>query len=68
MENKIELEKALINFPGAVLIASHDRYLLSKVTNKVFVFEDKKIIRYEYNIEEKMSGSKEIWNIGIYVH
>lgn len=47
LENKIELENALVNFPGAVVIASHDKYLLSKVTNKVFLFEDKTITRYE---------------------
>lgn len=47
LECKIELEKALVNFKGTIIIASHDRYLLSKVTNKVFIFENNKIQRLE---------------------
>lgn len=54
LANKIELENALINFPGAIVIASHDKYLLSKVTNKVFIFEDEKIIRREDSYAEYM--------------
>ena len=33
------LEQYLEEFPGAVIIVSHDRYLLDKIVDKVFVFE-----------------------------
>ncbi len=52
LANKIELENALDKFPGAILIASHDKYLLSKVTNKIFVFENQTIKRYEDSYKE----------------
>lgn len=54
LANKIELENALVNFPGAVIIASHDKYLLSKVANKVFVFKNEEIKRYEDSYSEYM--------------
>jgi macrolide transport system ATP-binding/permease protein len=52
LPNKIQLEKALIDFPGAIVIASHDRFLLSKVTNKVFIFKDNTILRSEDSYSE----------------
>ncbi len=52
LANKIELEKALCQFPGAILLASHDKYLLSKVTNKVFVFQNGTIRRVEDGYQE----------------
>lgn len=52
LESKIVLEKALMNFKGTIVIASHDRYLLSKVTNKVFIFKNKQIVRSEYSYKE----------------
>ncbi len=33
------LEDYIDDFPGAVVIVSHDRYLLDKTVDKVFVFE-----------------------------
>ena len=58
MENKIELENALIKFPGTIIIASHDKYLLEKVTNKVFVFENQTIKRYEDSYKEYVERRK----------
>ncbi|MDR7871218.1 MAG: ABC-F family ATP-binding cassette domain-containing protein [Tissierellaceae bacterium] len=44
------LEDYLEDFPGAVIIVSHDRYLLDKVVEKVFVFEgDGSIVQYTGN-------------------
>lgn len=59
LANKIELENALINFPGAVIIASHDKYLLSKVTNKLFVIKDKTIKREEDSYQEYIEKGKD---------
>jgi len=59
LANKIELENALINFPGTVIIASHDKYLLSKVTNKLFVIKDKTIKREEDSYQEYIEKGKD---------
>lgn len=52
LANKIELENALVDFPGAIIIASHDKFLLSKVTNKLFIIKDKTITRIEDGYKE----------------
>ena len=54
LANKIELENALKKFPGSILIASHDKYLLSEVTDKILVFKNGKIERYEGGYKEYM--------------
>ncbi|WP_313756004.1 ABC-F family ATP-binding cassette domain-containing protein [Tissierella sp.] len=46
------LEEYIDEFPGAVIIVSHDRYLLDKVVEKLFVFEGNgKIVGYTGNYE-----------------
>ena len=58
LANKRQLEQALKHFPGAILIASHDKYLLREVTNKVLVFKKNKIIKYEEGYEEYENNFK----------
>lgn len=57
------LEDYLEDFPGAVIIVSHDRYLLDKIVEKVFVFEgDSEIVGYTGNysyFEENKKGKEE---------
>ncbi len=44
------LEDYLDEFPGAVIIVSHDRYLLDKIVEKVFVFEGNgQLVQYTGN-------------------
>lgn len=44
------LEEYIEDFPGAVIIVSHDRFLLDKIVDKVFVFEGNgKIMGYTGN-------------------
>jgi ATP-binding cassette, subfamily F, member 3 len=38
--SKDELESALDNYPGAVIFASHDRFLLDRVATKIFELKD----------------------------
>jgi ATP-binding cassette subfamily F protein uup len=33
------LEDFLINFPGILMLVSHDRYLIDKLTDQLFIFE-----------------------------
>lgn len=39
------LESYLDDFPGAVIVVSHDRYFLDRVANKIFSFEGNGIIK-----------------------
>ncbi|MCF0151224.1 MAG: ABC-F family ATP-binding cassette domain-containing protein, partial [Firmicutes bacterium] len=41
------LEDYLDDFPGAVIIASHDRYFLDRIVNRIFAFESGTIVQYE---------------------
>lgn len=42
------LEEQLINFSGAVIIVSHDRYFVDKIAKKLFIFKDDKHIEESY--------------------
>ena len=33
------MERALVNFPGAILVVSHDRFFLDKVATRLLIFE-----------------------------
>ncbi len=46
------LERLLMEFAGAVLLVTHDRYFLDKVATALLVFEGEgKVVRYEGNYE-----------------
>jgi len=57
IKSKEVLEQALNNYDGTLLIISHDRYFLNKVTNKTFDFSKNNIKtylgNYDYYIEKK---------------
>ena len=42
------LEEQLTNFPGAVIIVSHDRYFVDKIAKKLFIFKADKHIEESY--------------------
>ena len=44
------MERALLYFPGAVIVVSHDRFFIDKVANRMLVFqEDGEIRHFEGN-------------------
>ncbi|CAM3995209.1 ribosomal protection-like ABC-F family protein [Alicyclobacillus pomorum] len=43
IETRERLEEALLAYPGALMVASHDRYLLRKLVNRVIYFEEKTV-------------------------
>lgn len=49
MESIAWLETFLLNYKGAVVVISHDRYFLDKVVTKVIEIENKKAETYEGN-------------------
>ncbi len=47
------LEEALLNFPGCVLVISHDRWFLDRIATHVLAFEgDSQVTWFEGNFEE----------------
>lgn len=52
IKTRATLENALSDYNGTLLIASHDRYLLKKVCNKVILFEDKKLVKIDSSFDE----------------
>ncbi|MBN2057060.1 ABC-F family ATP-binding cassette domain-containing protein, partial [bacterium] len=52
MAGREVLEEALCLFPGAVILVSHDRYLLDKVVNKIWWLTDRGIREYPGNYSE----------------
>ncbi len=54
------LEEFLLNFPGCLMIVSHDRYFLDKLTNHLFVFEGEgKIKDWNGNYKEYRAWKKD---------
>lgn len=54
------LEDYLDDFSGAVIVVSHDRYFLDRVTDKIFAFEGKGIIKqYTGNYSDYIEEIKE---------
>jgi ATP-binding cassette subfamily F protein 3 len=57
LEAKGWLEQFIRDYPGTVLVISHDRYLLDRVVKKIFQLEDGKIDlyvgNYSYYFEER---------------
>ena len=52
------MERALINFPGAVVVASHDRFFIDKVATRLLVFEGEGRVR-------EVSGNWTIWRASL---
>ncbi len=57
IDSKEVLEDSLLNYEGTVLVVSHDRYFLNKITNKIFdmsrdcIFEY--LGNYDYYLDKK---------------
>ncbi|MCM3664269.1 ABC-F type ribosomal protection protein [Mesobacillus subterraneus] len=52
LASRESLEKTLMEFHGSMLIVSHDVYFLEKISNKLLVISDCKIIRKEEGMKE----------------
>jgi len=47
-----QLESTLANYPGTILLVTHDSQLMGKLCNKVLLFENKKMKKVEMSYEE----------------
>ena len=57
LQSKENLEMAIGNYKGTVIIISHDRYFISKVANRIIEIKDSKLLsfsgNYQYFLEKK---------------
>ena len=59
LPSREQLEKTLSTYTGTILLVTHDRYFLEKLTNKLLVFENKSIRKLEMNYNEWMHKNNE---------
>ena len=52
------MERALVHFPGAVVVISHDRFFIDKVANRLLVFQGDGFVA-------EVAGNWTIWQAGI---
>ena len=62
MQSKENLEKAIQNYKGTVLLISHDRYFISKVANKIVEINDYQLNFYHGNYEYYLEKKKKMIN------
>ena len=58
LQSKENLELAIKNYKGSLLIISHDRYFISKVANRIIEIKDSKLISYKGNYEYFLEKNK----------
>ena len=70
MPGKAYLEKLIVEYPGAVVIISHDRYILDSVATHIAEIEDGKITTFIGNYtefivdkEERLARQEELYQI-----
>ena len=54
------LEDAIEDFGGTVFVISHDRYLINKLADKLFVFENDTITEYVCSYDEYMAHKENV--------
>lgn len=59
LPSREQLEKTLSTYPGTILLVTHDRYFLEKLTNKLLIFENKTIRKVEMSYNEWMHKNEE---------
>ncbi len=58
LQSKENLELAIKNYKGSLLIISHDRYFISKVSNRIIEIKDSKLFSYDGNYEYFLEKNK----------
>lgn len=47
-----ELEEALTGYQGTILVVSHDRYMLEKLVDRLLIFEEQQVRKFEGSLKE----------------
>jgi len=58
LQSKENLELAIKNYKGSLIIISHDRYFISKVANRIIEIKDSKLFSYDGNYEYFLEKTK----------
>ena len=58
MSSREELEQALIDYPGTILMVSHDRYFINKIAHRVIAMESGDITEYLGNYDDYVEKKK----------
>jgi ATP-binding cassette subfamily F protein 3 len=58
LQSKENLELAIKNYKGSLVIVSHDRYFISKVANRIIEVKDSKLFSYDGNYEYFLEKNK----------
>lgn len=53
------LEESLFQYPGTILLISHDRYLLDRVCDHMLVFEQQQVKRVEGQLTDYLNRKRE---------
>ena len=51
LDTKEQLEKALLEYDGTVILVSHDRYLLNKIPQRIFEIKNQTMVEYKGNFD-----------------
>jgi ATP-binding cassette subfamily F protein 3 len=60
IQSREVLLDAIKNFPGTVMIVSHDRYFLREIATRVFELDKHQLIKYEGNFEYYLDKKKSL--------
>ena len=52
------MERALLHFPGAVIVVSHDRFFIDKVATRLLIFEEQGVVR-------EVAGNWTLWQASL---
>jgi ATP-binding cassette subfamily F protein 3 len=58
MASRERLEKALLEYPGTILVVSHDRYFLNKIVDRILAMEPDGIKEYLGNYNDYLEKKK----------
>ncbi len=59
IESKELLETALLEYPGTLLIISHDRYFINKLADYIYILENNNLTYFSGNYEEYTSKQQQ---------
>ena len=62
LQSKENLELAINNYKGSLLIISHDRYFISKVANRIIEIKDSKLFSYDGDYQYFLEKNPKINN------
>ncbi|MFE8700524.1 ribosomal protection-like ABC-F family protein [Cytobacillus sp. FJAT-54145] len=58
LPSREQLEETLSEFTGTILTVSHDRYFLERLSDKLLIFENKQIKRFEKGLKQYLGTEK----------